>query len=150
MTEAERPAVVPALVYRDNVEAMEWLERVFGFERHMVIEAGGEVVHIELRLGRGLVMVGRAWNARLKSPAELGFTTQAVHVHIDSDVDAHCARAREAGATIEMEPETQFYGDRTYRALDLDGHLWTFSQAVQTVSPEQWDADTGMRTTFTP
>ena len=37
------------------------------------------------------------------------------------------------GATIVAEPEDQFYGDRTYRAVDPEGHVWTFSQHVRDV-----------------
>ena len=38
---------------------------------------------------------------------------------------------RAAGAEILQRPETQFYGDRTYRARDPEGHIWTFGQTVQ-------------------
>lgn len=47
---------------------------------------------------------------------------------------SHCERARAAGATIAAEPENQFYGDRTYRAIDPEGHAWTFSAHVRDVT----------------
>src|SRR5579859_4558936 len=50
---------------------------------------------------------------------------------------AHCEHARPAGAVIEMEPEDQFYGARTYRAKDVEGHVWTFSQTIREVSREE-------------
>jgi uncharacterized glyoxalase superfamily protein PhnB len=62
------------------------------------------------------------------------------------DIDAHCAHARAAGASILMEPETQFYGDRTYRAKDPEGHIWTFGVTVQQMTPEQWDKASGLTT----
>jgi uncharacterized glyoxalase superfamily protein PhnB len=43
------------------------------------------------------------------------------------DVDAHHARARAAGATIAAPPEDQPYGDRSYRAVDPEGHRWIFA-----------------------
>lgn len=50
---------------------------------------------------------------RIASPGMVGGkTTQTVHIQIAGDVDAHCARARAAGAQIFAEPENQFYGDR--------------------------------------
>jgi PhnB protein len=49
-----------------------------------------------------------------------------VLVHVD-DVDAHFERAKEAGATILTEPEDTANG-RLYRAEDLEGHRWMFSQ----------------------
>jgi hypothetical protein len=48
-----------------------------------------------------------------------------------------------------MAPETQFYGDRTFRARDLEGHIWTFGQTVQEMKPEEWDAAMpGLKTTL--
>jgi len=71
-----------------------------------------------------------------------------VHVQlgVGEDIDAHCARARAAGAEIIAEPETQFYGDRTYRARDLEGHIWTFGVTVAAKTSAQWDAEGGFTT----
>jgi uncharacterized glyoxalase superfamily protein PhnB len=46
------------------------------------------------------------------------------------DVDAHCARARAAGAIVLNEPEDQPYGTRTYRVLDPEGHRWIFGSPL--------------------
>jgi hypothetical protein len=56
-------------------------------------------------------------------------------VYVD-DVDAHCARARRAGATIRSEPEDRFTGDRTLAAADAEEHPWTFAQHLRDVPPE--------------
>ena len=60
-----------------------------------------------------------------------------------SELDAHCERARAAGAAIAAEPSDQFYGDRTYSAVDLEGHRWTFSVKVREVSREEAEAALG-------
>jgi uncharacterized glyoxalase superfamily protein PhnB len=65
-----------------------------------------------------------------------GANTQGIHVRLADDVDAHCAQARAAGARISREPEDQFYGDRTYTALDLEGHAWSFAKPLQRMSLE--------------
>ena len=71
-----------------------------------------------------------------KSPRSLGgASTQALCVCVD-DVDAHCEKARATGATIVEPPKTQDHGeeywsDRSYSALDLEGHLWWFMQRVR-------------------
>lgn len=145
-----RPSVASALSYRDPKSMLDWLERAFGLERTMVItDADGAVVHSQMRFGNGLVMVGGEWTAQHKSPASLGgMNTQTVHLHLTEDIDAHCARARAAGAVIVMEPETQFYGDRSYRAADPEGHIWTFGQTVEVKTPELWDEGTGLKTTM--
>ncbi len=55
-------------------------------------------------------------------------------------------KARKVDAEIIAEPETQFYGDRTYRARDPEGHIWTFSQTVTSMTPAEWDKTSGMKT----
>jgi uncharacterized glyoxalase superfamily protein PhnB len=89
-------------------------------------------------------MIGGLWAEWTKSPKSLGgANTQAVHVMLDGDLDAHSARARAAGAQIIAEPSEQFYGDRTYRVVDLEGHRWTFSVHVRDVSRAEAEAALG-------
>jgi uncharacterized glyoxalase superfamily protein PhnB len=71
--------------------------------------------------------------------------TQRLHVRIERGIDEHCARARNAGAKIVMEPADQFYGDRTYVATDPEGHYWSFAQPVRTVSAQEIEITTGFR-----
>jgi uncharacterized glyoxalase superfamily protein PhnB len=59
-----------------------------------------------------------------------------------NDVDAHHARAVEAGATIHLEPEDMPYGDRRYDAEDLEGQRWSFAQKLTDVDPADWGAAT--------
>jgi uncharacterized glyoxalase superfamily protein PhnB len=67
-----------------------------------------------------------------------------VHIQLTTDIDAHCERARAAGAEILVEPETQFYGDRTYRCKDPEGHIWTVARSVEDVSIEEMERRTGL------
>ena len=136
---------VPALAYHDPKAALGWLADAFGFELTMAIEGpGGDVSqgHYEMAYeGRGRIMVGGEWNEWMRSPASGGGrNTGSVHVDVTHDIDAHCERARAAGATIVAEPSDQFYGDRTYRCTDLEGHHWTFSMHVRDVSREEAEA----------
>jgi uncharacterized glyoxalase superfamily protein PhnB len=148
---ARRPTFIPALSYQDPVAALKWLERAFGFETAMLIMGRSGVYradefHSEMRFGDGVVMIGGEWSESLKSPQSAGgITSQTVHVHLEEDIDAHCARARAAGATILAEPSDQFYGDRTYRAQDLEGHVWSFAQTVRQVSREEAEQASGLK-----
>lgn len=142
-----RPSFIPSLVYKDNRAALDWLRDAFGFDPSEVLtDAEGNVVHAEVTHGDGVVMIGNEWADWTRSPASLGGkNTQRVHVRIERGIDEHCARARQAGAKIVKEPEDQFYGERTYIAADLDGHCWTFSQPVRTVSNEEMEKASGFR-----
>ncbi len=139
-----------AVVYRDPRAALAWLEKAFGFELAFLVEdAEGNVGHSEMTFGASTIMVGNEWSQNHASPASLGGkNTQTVHIQIPGDVDAHCARARAAGAEILVEPATQFYGDRTYRCRDPEGHIWTVAAKVEDVSIADMEARSGHRITM--
>jgi uncharacterized glyoxalase superfamily protein PhnB len=142
-----RSSVIPAIAYKDPLAAIDWLEEAFGFERTMVItDNDGNLAHSELSFGNGCLMVGAEWSESMKSPLSFaGGGTAVLHVQIEEDIDAHCERARKAGAVIQQEPEDQFYGDRTYRALDPEGHMWTFGQTTRAVSREEAEQASGLK-----
>jgi uncharacterized glyoxalase superfamily protein PhnB len=144
-----RTPLMSAICYQDPRAALAWLENAFGFEVSMLIEDGkGGIAHSEMRFGDAVVMVGNEWTADHKSPKSIGGkNTQTVHIQLTTDVDAHCERARAAGAEILVEPETQFYGDRTYRCRDPEGHIWTVAQTVQAVSREEAEEISGLKIT---
>ena len=149
MTDFPRPPLSSALFYRDPKTAFRWLEQAFGFEPLMVIsDDKGDPQHMEMSHEDGVIMIGPEWTDDHRSPEAVGGkNTQSVHVHLKADIDGHCERARAAGAEILMEPADQFYGDRSYRARDPEGHMWTFSQTVQEMTPAQWDKASGLITT---
>jgi len=153
MSDYYRPkGLSSAVSYLDPKAAFRWLEDALGFEPLMVIlDENENLMHSEMKYGDSVVMVGSEWSADHKSPKSLGGkNTQTVHVQLarGDDIDAHCERAKKAGAEIIQAPETQFYGDRTYRARDPEGHIWTFGVTVEEKTPEQWNEAVGggMRT----
>ena len=142
-----RPALGSAVYYKDPVAALDWLERAFGFERTMVItDRDGNLVHSEMRFGSGYIMVGGEFAEGAASPASTGGkTTQAVHAHLETGLDALYGRAKAAGAVILREPEDEFYGDRTFRAQDPEGHVWAFSETVRLVGQAEAEAASGLK-----
>lgn len=151
MKDAYRPkGLSSAVCYQDAKAAFRWLEDAFGFEPLFVIlDADGNLAHSEMTFGESVVMVGNEWSGDHRSPKSIGGkNTQTVHVQLaeGEDIDAHCAHARAAGATILQEPETQFYGDRAYRAKDPEGHIWTFGVTVQKMTSDEWDGASGLVT----
>jgi uncharacterized glyoxalase superfamily protein PhnB len=138
------PRISSSLYYREPAKMIDWLCEVFGFELRLKVEAeDGSIEHSELTYGEGLIMVGGErvgpaavrWGIDFKSPLSARCNTQALMLYVD-DVDAHCARARAAGAKIVDEPAVHDYGeeywaDRSYGAADPEGHLWWFTQRLR-------------------
>lgn len=136
------PRISTALYYEDAARAIDWLLDAFGFELQLKVEGeGGRIEHSELVFGGGLIMVGDLGSAMerfpyRRSPSQIGgANTQNMMVYVD-DVEAHCERARSAGATITAEPKTTDYGedywtDRGYECEDIGGHHWWFYQRLR-------------------
>jgi uncharacterized glyoxalase superfamily protein PhnB len=136
--------IVPMLAYEDAGAAADWLCRAFGFDedadaRRTGVE--GEVTHAELGYAGGRIFLAtpnrhyqspkrhrqgcRAANRWLDNP----WVIDGVFVEVD-DLDAHCDRARSAGAAIIREPEEPGVGFRIYSAEDPEGHRWMFGAAA--------------------
>jgi uncharacterized glyoxalase superfamily protein PhnB len=135
------PRMSASVFYADPRAAIDWLCGVFGFELRLKVEGEkGEIHHSELTFVEAVVMVGGVGGAepyqqRFRSPQAAGGVTHTLGFYLD-DVDAHHAHAVAAGATIARALATTDYGaeywaDRTYGALDLEGHLWWFSQRMR-------------------
>lgn len=127
-----RATVIPGLRYRDAKAAIEFLCNAFGFEKHLVVDGpNNTIAHAQLAFGNGMVMLGShphegeygEWVRPPEPPALIN--TQGIYVVV-SDPDAHCARAKAAGAKIVMPLSDKIHGGRDYTARDLEGHLWTF------------------------
>lgn len=141
------PRLSSAVFYENAPAAIDWLCEAFGFEARLKVEGeDGDIVHSELTFGEGVIMVATAEEVSRNhagvcvSPRQLdGANTQCLFAYVD-DVEAHCARARAAGAKILDEPKVSDYGDehwadRNYQAEDPEGHRWWFAERVR--NPDQ-------------
>jgi uncharacterized glyoxalase superfamily protein PhnB len=132
------PRISSCLFYDEAATAIEWLCKAYGFELRLKVDGeNGDIVHSELDLGSGRIMVGSAKKSpERKSPKALdGVNTQGLFVYVE-DIQAHCDRARAAGAKIVSEPTTVDYGedywsDRGYEAVDPEGHRWYFAERLR-------------------
>jgi uncharacterized glyoxalase superfamily protein PhnB len=121
--------VIPGMHYRNAADAIEWLCRVFGFEKHAVYTGpGNTIMHAELTLGSGMIMLGsvneKMPERHMKLPAEVGGAqTRGVSL-IVKDADEIYARAKDAGAIIVEDIESKPHGGRGFACLDLEGHIW--------------------------
>jgi uncharacterized glyoxalase superfamily protein PhnB len=129
-TSSSRSTVVPAMRYRDAPAAIEWLCRVLGFEKHLVVPGpDNTITHAQLTLGGGMLMLGSASNgseygSRIRQPDEIGgFETQSAYVVV-ADADVVYARAKGEGWSVVIDIKDEDYGGRGFSALDPEGRLW--------------------------
>lgn len=114
----------PVARYQDANQAIEWLHRAFGFEKHTVYPGpNNTVAHAELRFGTGTIGLSSAGPV---DPSNVWTTVrEGIYVAIE-DPDARHDRAKAAGATIERGLQDMDYGSRDFTARDHEGHLWGF------------------------
>lgn len=127
-TSATRQSIYPFMRYADAPAAMRWLARAFGFEEHMVVPGeNGAIAHAELKLGADMIMIGsqREDGFALRAPGKDGSASQGCYIAIE-DIDAHYARAVEAGAEVINPLRDTDYGSREYVVRDPEGHIWSF------------------------
>jgi len=134
--------IVPMLAYEDAAGAIDWLCRAFGFEEDASArysDADGVIGHAELQLEGDRIMLAtptkdyRSPKHHRETCADAArwqdnpWVIDGVYVQV-RDVDAHCERARAAGATIMREPADPGVGVRLYSAEDPEGHRWMFAE----------------------
>ena len=126
------------LAVDDAGEAIQFYKRAFGAKESVRMDApGGKVGHAELQIGDSRVMLSDPMpQSVVRPPKELGGRTASIFMYSE-DVDAAVKQAVEAGATVEMEPENMFWGDRFGSVLDPYGHLWSIATHVEDLSPEE-------------
>ena len=125
-----KSTIMPALRYKDAPAAIDWLCKVFGFERHAVYPGPDNTIgHAELTLGGGMIMLGSGkddeYGRGFKSPTDLGnIETRSTYIVVP-DADAVYARAQAAGGTIVRQLQNTDYGSREFSVKDPEGHSWS-------------------------
>jgi len=116
--------VTPYLLVSDADTELAFLKAAFGAtEVECQRNPDNRVMHAEMKIGDSLVMLGQAggrWTPR----------SAALYLWVDN-VDATYARALQAGATSESEPEDKPYGHRNAGVIDQNGITWWIGAPVR-------------------
>ncbi len=106
--------IIPSLRYRSAPAAIEWLCRVFGLGKNLVVpDDSGGIAHAQLSFGDGMMMLGSVrdneWGRFIKQPDEIGgAATQSVYLVVP-DADVIYERAKNAGAEILIPVRDEEY-----------------------------------------
>lgn len=139
------PPLSPALAVRDAAKAIEFYKAAFGaVERFRLVDPeSGKIGHAEITINGSLVMLADEYPAYNKAPQTLGGTPVKLSLMVPN-VDALMEQAKQAGATVLMPPQDQFYGHRSGSIQDPFGHQWMIQQEIEKVTPAEmqrrWEA----------
>jgi PhnB protein len=128
----------PSLAVDNASEAIEFYKKAFGAtERGRMPGPNDTIAHAELAIGDSILMLSDPFpQSSVKPPKELGGTTVNLFMYVD-DVDAIVQQALDAGATISMPVDDQFWGDRFGTVTDPFGHSWGIATHIEDISPEE-------------
>lgn len=116
--------VTPYLVVPDADAELAFLKSAFGgAEAECQRNPDGTVMHAEIVIGDSLVMLGQSGGPCKPQLA-------AFYLWVD-DVDATYARALQAGAISESEPQDKPYGHRNAGVIDRSGITWWIGAPVR-------------------
>ena len=135
--------LVPFLGYEDAAAAIDWLCAAFGATENAEtrrVAADGTIGHAELDIEGSTIFLatpsGYVGSRRHRERCEIEremhdslWVVDGLFVEVE-DVDAHHARAVEAGATVIRGLDEPGVGYRLYTAEDLEGHRWMFGQRL--------------------
>jgi PhnB protein len=110
--------VTPYLINEGVEKVIHFLRQAFGAaEKYPPMKRpDGTIMHVEMRVGDSVIMMGEATSEYRPMPA-------CLYVYVE-DVDSTYQRALRAGATSVVDPRDQFYGDRSAGVRDPAGNVW--------------------------
>lgn len=129
----------PYLIIKDVATALEFYKKAFNAKElvRMPSPDGQKIVHAEIKIGNCIVMMGEETPERgALSPKTIGGSGTSLYLYV-RNCDRVFKRAVKAGATAQMEPTDQFYGDRSAHVVDPFGHLWGIATHKEDLTPEQ-------------
>ena len=130
---ADSPLTAVSLEVSLTVAAVQasaaWYRDTLGFIIDREFERGGRVFAIRLRAGAVRVLLTQDDGAKgLDRPKGDGFSFQ---ITTREPIDGLAARARQAGAVLDLEP-TDVFGARVFRLRDPDGFRIAVSSPRET------------------
>src|SRR5215469_9651105 len=122
--------VDPWVIGPDTAAEISFLETTFGAVEtpgSRMLDASGRIAHVEVEIGKSVVMLFDAHAGWPPTPAHL-------RVYV-ADVQDTFERAVAAGTRAVTRPTDLPFGERVARVRDPQGHLWWIHQRQEDVGP---------------
>ena len=122
--------IIPVLHYINLDQAIDWLCKCFGFKHRWRV--GNH--RAQLSYAGGTIAVTEMSD---KSKGDFNLQQHSILVRVDN-VNKHFENSSSHGVEIIQTPSDLPFGERQYSVRDIGGHLWTFSESIKDVIPEDW------------
>lgn len=130
--------LTPYITLKDCNKAIDFYKKAFGAtERGRLLMPDGKIGHAEVVIEDSLLMMADEnieWGN--KSPQTIGGNPMSFALYV-KDVDKAFQKAVDAGATVAMQIEDMFYGDRIGQVVDPFGYKWMLTTHQEDMSFEE-------------
>ncbi|MGK6353371.1 VOC family protein [Parapedobacter sp. DT-150] len=125
-------AVLPMLVCRDVSAEIDFCKTTFN-ALEVLRRPGpdGKAAHAALAINGAMVLIECEWPTLSSRPPQADGSSPVIIYAYVEDADSAIEKAVAAGAKILRPAEDRFWGDRTGRILDPEGHVWTISSRIE-------------------
>lgn len=137
--------IIPRLVCKDGAAEIDFCIKTFGaVELNRRPGPDGSMAHALLTIGSEMLMIEGEWpTLPSRAPASDGSSPVIIFLYVE-DVDETVMRAVAKGATVLMQPQDQFWGDRVSWIMDPAGHVWTLATRIEETTAQgrndRWNA----------
>lgn len=122
--------LTPFIMVKGARRVVEFMKKAFDAQEISSLNhPNGTLWHAQLKIGDSMIMVGDTMDEHPDAYC-------SVYLYVP-DVDAVYRKALTAGARTIMEPEDQFYGDRSGGVKDPVGNIWWLGTHIEDVSDEE-------------
>lgn len=131
-------SVTPHLICAGAADAIAFYIKAFNaVEVFRLPGQEGKLMHAQLRIGDSTIMlVDEMPNCGALGPKALKGSPISLHLYVEN-ADAAFARAVAAGASVKVELQDMFWGDRYGVVEDPFGHQWSIATHIRDVGPEE-------------
>ncbi len=122
----------------DCARAIDFYRQAFGAtEKFRLTEPAGRIGHAELDFNGTTLMISDEFpEFGMQGPQAGGGSPVSLHLHVEN-ADCVVQQALDAGATLAMALQDQFYGERTGVVIDPFGHRWMIGHEIEKLTPQE-------------
>jgi uncharacterized glyoxalase superfamily protein PhnB len=133
--------LTPHLCINGVAKAIDFYKKAFGAEEMTRMPTpDGRIMHACLKIGNSMLFLVDEFPeyncGNGGSPETIGRTHATIHMYVE-DADKAFQRAIDAGATVELQVQDMFWGDRYGRLVDPFGQPWSIATHKEDLTPEQ-------------
>jgi len=131
--------MLPYLIVKNTKETIDFYSQVFGFKymAHQDSENRDCGEHAEMHFNDAIIMFCSegAFGSTAKAPATDKFESPITLYFYVDDVDAFYQSVKSHDVKTENEPTDQFYGDRMFSVIDINGYRFAFASKIKSWLP---------------